>query len=1282
QLVAGEAGTVYEYLGQDGSFDLRTQDYADLGTWRPVPVTSVLPAGFNITESPSATIAAVVVLNDVDSDVAASIAGMLLHAGSVTVEAVQAGTIRSDVDLTASSSGGSSFTGQGRSLAVGGIVATNRVLGGASASVDDSDLTTAGQVSVLATNTSLIEALNAAAISSGSQSVSIILAFNTVGLASTNLFFDTVDALLGDPLISAAYSSVDPVGSIAQIIDSRVQAGGDVVVQATSQAQIRSQVTNAATSAPAAIFGAGGVALAGVLSSNRLETVVSSTITNAAAPGDRAATGTGSLATGDRVRVNASSTYEFTGAPRGPPQNLNDSVQHYASNSDWRLVSTVGASGSIAVTSSDQSEIVAETSLYGAVSKTNDAGAGILNHWIGSVLDDYRFTSRSGTRPVEFGDMVRVADDYDTGATAGKVYQFMGVYAGPGTEIDLGAQDYGDFELWKEVTETGLITSAISYAVLGELSAALGRPLGGTADGYYAVLAYNLLKSASTATVVGTRLVAGGDVTVSAAESAALWAKDDSVMEVSSAGGLVTTNVLLASATAAVTGSDITTSTGGGGDIVVTAVNAAQLDASATSSITALDAKSVVLAFNSVGWRPSNVLFNLAEAIIGDPLISTAFFGETPATASAVVTDSALDADGDITVTAYDQVQLNALSGNDNTANAVATILFFRAGQKADYNATSKPGGHKVGGYGKNGITGGGVLASNKVSSGAEAIVTGGSLRAGGDVSVESFDQSEIISHSSVVQSASAANNLSGIVDIVNTQILPHGYDYTTASGTRTLAAGDRVRLGSTYAGGGTAGAVYEFRGAGTVSLGTTNYADPTMWKLIPDAADENGLDAIVPGLSDFAGLSFLPSDARAVGVLIVYNDVRSHSTARVQDSTVLAGGAVAVRAVLDAELVAELLTNVTASGGSFYGGGTVLAVNIIVATNLVLADAVATIADTPVDAGSVLVEAVMSSGIDATVMASTSTGDTGAAFVLAFNSVGWKTQNLLFNAVDALLGDPLISLAFNGNDVAEAKATLSGSSVVADGAVTVRADNATRLNSTVSNAADSAAGALFNATGKAFGGILVSNKVSSAATATVLGSTITAGGAVLVEATDDTSIFSNTKIVISSTTTNNGGASIINTALGSQLVTPDWMSGQGLQVLKFGDLVQLADDFGDPVATAGVDGPQVVTVNPGDAVEVGPRYGESRLTTGSGIRLLTRGDVVTVEDGYLPGGDGGRSYLYLGPNARLDLSVQDYRVAARWAPVSGSPGSVYRYLGTASAALDLNSTDYGDTDL
>ncbi len=91
-----------------------------------------------------------------------------------TVEALESATIVATTDVSGSSSGGSSLTGQGQSLAAGGMIATNRVQSGARAIVDETSLeTTVGDVTVAASNDSLIEATNLVAMQSGSQSVAI-----------------------------------------------------------------------------------------------------------------------------------------------------------------------------------------------------------------------------------------------------------------------------------------------------------------------------------------------------------------------------------------------------------------------------------------------------------------------------------------------------------------------------------------------------------------------------------------------------------------------------------------------------------------------------------------------------------------------------------------------------------------------------------------------------------------------------------------------------------------------------------------------------------------------------------------------------------------------------------------------------------------------------------------------------------------------------------------------------------------------------------------------------
>ena len=264
--------------------------------------------------------------------------------------------------MTATSAGGSSFTGQGQSLAVAGVIATNRILSSATALIDGANVTTtSGDVAVGATNTSTIEATTLAAMTSGSQAVGVELAFNTIGWKRTNLLFAALDALLGDPLVSSAFGGKQAALTDAKITNSTIDASGDVTVTSTSTAHITAVIDNSATSAPQAIMGAGGMSAAAVLSSNMVNSAAHATI------------------------------------------DTNTSVD---------------AGGDVSVSASDDAAIDAHTTLYASVSPTNDAGAGILNKLAGALLGEYQFTSHSGTRLVHFGDKVRTDD--------GTVYQYMG----------------------------------------------------------------------------------------------------------------------------------------------------------------------------------------------------------------------------------------------------------------------------------------------------------------------------------------------------------------------------------------------------------------------------------------------------------------------------------------------------------------------------------------------------------------------------------------------------------------------------------------------------------------------------------------------------------------------------------------------------------------------------------------------------------------------------------------------------------------------------------------
>ena len=142
---------------------------------------------------------------------------------------------------------------------------------------------------------------------------------------------------------------------------------------------------------------------------------------------------------------------------------------------------------------------------------------------------------------------------------------------------------------------------------------------------------------------------------------------------------------------------------------------------------------------------------------------------------------------------------------------------------------------------------------------------------------------------------------------------------------------------------------------------------------------------------------------------------------------------------------------------------------------------------------GSVTVDAENTELIDARLHAATATQGTGVGLTLAFNSLGWKPQNALFNAIDALIGDPLLAHTetVNGQSTqvvgfigqpADTQAYIHQSSVTAGGDLSVTANGNQQLNSTVSNTATSTASGIYGQSGSSFNGILASNKVNGSA--------------------------------------------------------------------------------------------------------------------------------------------------------------------------------------------------------
>jgi hypothetical protein len=464
---------------------------------------------------------------------------------------------------------------------------------------------------------------------------------------------------------------------------------------------------------------------------------------------------------------------------------------------------------------------------------------------------------------------------------------------------------------------------------------------------------------------------------------------------------------------------------------------------------------------------------------------------------------------------------------------------------------------------------------------------TGGTtISAARSLLVSASDAAAITATSTVVQAAITSNTAEGLKAFA-ASLFDKDFEFSSKSGVRVLQNGDKVRIAADDGARGDAGAIYRFTGASgtSVNLATTNFrlAGGPFEKLV-GGASENPL-AFFPNIGNLT-----KSDARAIGILVVLNDLRASAAATV-DRAEASAASFAVLAEEATTLQATATNTVEASGGSAYGTGTVIGGAGTMVTNLILTAAEAAVKTSKVTAGAggVAVEARSTSLLDATVLTATKSGDTAIGFTLAFNTIGWKSQNVLFNLVDAIIGDPAIATAFGNAQPAATTARVTGSTITSGGDIGIAAHNAAQINATVSNAADSAASALINATGKAIGGAIASNKVATLTDASLADGSATASGSgaeVAVTAEDFAGVFANIKLVASSVTTNDGGAAVLQGVLNAY-IPADYLNTETGRIVKFGQRVRLVSPPEDHSSADGV-----VELGTGQRVRIADDFG------------------------------------------------------------------------------------------
>jgi hypothetical protein len=239
------------------------------------------------------------------------------------------------------------------------------------------------------------------------------------------------------------------------------------------------------------------------------------------------------------------------------------------------------------------------------------------------------------------------------------------------------------------------------------------------------------------------------------------------------------------------------------------------------------------------------------------------------------------------------------------------------------------------------------------------------------------------------------------------------------------------------------------------------------------------------------AGFSFnvSDSDSTAFGGLVVRNDVRSNVEAYINQAIVNASGNISVRAFENAGIWAQDFSTVESSGGSMFGDGDSIAISAVIATNLVMSNANAYVTDstlTTTNNGDVIIYAENASTLIATINSQVEAGGHSVGVVLAFNTIGWDSQNVLFNAIDAIFDTEI-----GDDNAAEAKAYTLNTSINSSGSISVNAKTTGTFNALIENAATTIATSIGDSETLTVAPIISMNKLSTNTEASITNANI-----------------------------------------------------------------------------------------------------------------------------------------------------------------------------------------------
>ncbi len=412
------------------------------------------------------------------------------------------------------------------------------------------------------------------------------------------------------------------------------------------------------------------------------------------------------------------------------------------------------------------------------------------------------------------------------------------------------------------------------------------------------------------------------------------------------------------------------------------------------------------------------------------------------------------------------------------------------------------------------------------------ALVMGTDLSAGGDISVRAVDAialtAEVSNESEANAGAAAASSVgaSGILASnrvrAETRALIRGHDdddaglvSIEAGGSISVEAEDESAIEADV----TMTAAASSGGGAAMAVGgivVRNDMRAGVLASVTDAALDAGVDVTIGGTSDASITASLSGEVSA-GSESEFEEEGAEGEAAADDPAADSG--TGTDTGTGADTGTDTGTDAgsgedTTSGGA--AGGGALSVNALIATNLVLNTATAELLDSEVTIlGSLGVEAENVSTIEASNAATTeSTGGVAAGVTLAFNTIGWESQNILFAAIDALLGTSI------GDEApAEVRAEIARTAIEVGEDLTLSAVSEPQITADIENSVASEGGASASF-------VLASNMLSSRASALLTdlpGVDPHTAGSLTVEASDTAGVASRVSLSAEAA----GGASL-----------------------------------------------------------------------------------------------------------------------------------------------------------